>query len=140
MVRLAVVFYAALLLAAALLGALGGRDVSVLGDSPVFGLYSGAATACSTVVLGVVLYRLLPVLRVISEELAPLLVDGARVRDLMVVSVMSGVGGRGGLFVRRSVRMDGGDSGPDDRPRFAQCSYAALVEVVPPKAVRPARR
>ena len=92
MVRLAVVFYAALLLAAAVLGALGGRDVFVLGDSAVYGLYSGAATACSTVTLGVVLYRLLPVLRVISEELAPLLVDGARVRDLIVVSVMSGAG------------------------------------------------
>jgi uncharacterized protein len=92
LVRLAVVFYAALLLAAAVLGALGGRDVFVLGDWAVFGLYLGAATACSTVVLGVILYRLLPVLRVISEELAPLLVDGAKVRDLIVVSVMSGVG------------------------------------------------
>jgi CAAX protease family protein len=92
LVRLAVVFYAALLLVAAVLGALGGRDVFVLGDSAVFGLYVGAATACSTVILGVILYRLLPVLRVISEELAPLLVDGARVRDLIVVSVMSGVG------------------------------------------------
>jgi CAAX protease family protein len=92
LVRLAVVFYAALLLVAAVLGALGGRDVFVLGDSAVFGLYVGAATACSTVILGVILYRLLPVLRVISEELAPLLVDGARVRDLILVSVMSGVG------------------------------------------------
>jgi uncharacterized protein len=92
LVRLAVVFYAALLLVAAVLGALGGRDVFVLSDSAVFGLYVGVATACSTVILGVILYRLLPVLRVISEELAPLLVDGARVRDLILVSVMSGVG------------------------------------------------
>lgn len=91
-VKLAVVFYAALLLAAAVLGALGGRNALVLGDSAVFGLFSGAVTACGTVAFGVVLYRLLPVLRVISDELAPLLVDGARVRDLILVSVVSGVG------------------------------------------------
>lgn len=91
-VRLAVVFYAALLLAAAVLGALGGRNAFALGDSVLFGLSSGVATACGTVALGVVLYRLLPVLREISDELAPLLVDGARVRDLVLVSVMSGVG------------------------------------------------
>ena len=91
-VKLAVVFYAALLLAAAVLGALGGRNALVLGDSAVFGLFSGGVTACGTVAFGVVLYRLLPVLRVISDELAPLLVDGARVRDLILVSVVSGVG------------------------------------------------
>jgi membrane protease YdiL (CAAX protease family) len=92
LVRLAVVFYTALLLAATVLGALGGRNVFVLGYPAFFGLCVGLATACSTVVLGVVLYRLFAVLRVISEQLAPLLVDGARVWDLIVVSVMSGVG------------------------------------------------
>ena len=92
LVRLAVVFYAALLLAAAFLSAWGGRDAFVLGDSAVFSLALGAFTACGTVVLGVVLYRLLPVLRVISDELAPLLVDGARARDLILVAVISGVG------------------------------------------------
>lgn len=92
MVRLAVVFYAALLLAAAVLGALGGRDAFVLGDPAVFSLALGVATACGTVALGVILYRLLPVLRVISDELAPLLVDGARARDLILVAVVSGVG------------------------------------------------
>jgi uncharacterized protein len=91
-VKLAVVFYTVLLLAAAVLGALGGRNIFVLGDSEVFGLSSGVATASGTVALGVVLYRLLPVLRAISDELAPLLVDGTRVRDLVLVSVMSGVG------------------------------------------------
>jgi uncharacterized protein len=91
-VKLAVVFYAVLLLAAAVLGALGERNALVLGDSTVFSFSSGAATACGTVAFGVVLYRLLPVLRRISDELAPLLVDGARVRDLVLVSVMSGVG------------------------------------------------
>ncbi len=92
MVRLALVFYAALLLAAAVLGALGGRDAFALGDPAVFGLALGAATACGTVILGVLLYRLLPVLRVISDELAPLFVDGARARDLILLAVMSGVG------------------------------------------------
>jgi membrane protease YdiL (CAAX protease family) len=91
-VKLAFVFYAALLLAAAVLGALGGHNAFALGDAVAFGLFSGVATACGTVALGVVLYRLLPVLRVISDELAPLLVDGARVRDLILISVMSGVG------------------------------------------------
>jgi len=91
-VKLAVVFYAVLLLAAAVLGVLGGRNALVLGDSVVFGFSSGAATACGTVAFGVVLYRLLPVLRRISDELAPLLVEGARARDLVLVSVMSGVG------------------------------------------------
>ena len=64
----------------------------MLGDSGFFSLALGAFTACGTVVLGVVLYRLLPVLRVISDELAPLLVDGARARDLILVAVISGVG------------------------------------------------
>ncbi len=91
-VGLAAVFYAALLFAAVILGVLGGRDVLALGDSAPFGLYVGVVTACGTVAFGMVLYRLLPVLRVISDELAPLLVDGARVRDLILVSVMSGVG------------------------------------------------
>jgi uncharacterized protein len=91
-VRLAVVFYAVLLLAAVVLSALGGRNVFVLGDSAVFAFSSGVVTACGTVAFGAVVYRLLPVLRRISEELAPLLVDGARARDLVLVSVTSGVG------------------------------------------------
>ena len=91
-VRLAVVFYAVLLLVAVVLSALGGRNVFVLGDSTVVAFSAGAVTACGTVGFGVVIYRLLPVLRRISDELAPLLVDGARVRDLVLVSVMSGVG------------------------------------------------
>jgi membrane protease YdiL (CAAX protease family) len=91
-VRLAVVFYAVLLLMAVVLSALGGRNVFVLGDSAVFAFSSGVVTACGTVAFGVVIYRLLPVLRRISDELAPLLVDGARARDLVLVSVMSGVG------------------------------------------------
>jgi membrane protease YdiL (CAAX protease family) len=92
-VGLAAVFYAALLFAAAVLGTLvGGRETFALGDSALFSLFVGVITACATVVLGVFLYRLLPALRRISDELGPRLVDGARRRDLVLVSVFSGVG------------------------------------------------
>ena len=91
-VRLAAVFYAALLLAAVVLGAFRGRDVFAWGDLPLFSFSVGIVTACGTVASGILLYRLLPVLRRLSEELAPLLVDGTRRRDLVLVSVMSGVG------------------------------------------------
>ena len=92
--RLAVIFffYATLLLAAALLGALLDRNVFVLGGQPLLGLLVGVVTACATVALSILLYRLLPALRELSKELAPHLVDGARVRDLVLVSVASGVG------------------------------------------------
>ncbi len=91
-VTLAALFYAVLLLAAAVVGVLGGRNVFVLGDSPLFGLATGVVFACATVAFGVLLYRLLPTLRELSDELAPSLVDGARRRDLVLVSVLSGVG------------------------------------------------
>jgi uncharacterized protein len=91
-VALAAVFYAALLLAALVIGSLGGRNAFALGDSAVFGLLVGAISACGTVALGVLLYRLLPTLRRLSNELAPHLVDGAKRRDLILVSIFSGVG------------------------------------------------
>jgi uncharacterized protein len=91
-VALAAVFYAALLLAALVVGSLGGRNAFALGDSAVFGLLVGAISACGTVALGVLLYRLLPTLRRLSNELAPHLVDGAKRRDLILVSIFSGVG------------------------------------------------
>ncbi len=91
-VALAAVFYVALLIAAAVVGTLGGRNIFALGDSALFGLVVGVISACGTVALGVLLYRLLPALRSLSDELAPHLVDGARRRDLVLVSVMSGVG------------------------------------------------
>jgi membrane protease YdiL (CAAX protease family) len=42
--------------------------------------------------LGAFLYRLLPVVQKLSDDLAPRLVDGAAKRDLVLVSVFSGVG------------------------------------------------
>ncbi len=91
-VGLATVFYAALFCAAVVLSKLRGQVAFGLGDSVLFGLLAGVLTACGTVTLGVFLYRLLPTLRKISDELAPRLVDGARRGDLVLVSVFSGIG------------------------------------------------
>lgn len=91
-VGLAAAFYAALLLAAVALGALTDRNVFALGDRPLFDLCVGVAVACCTVLSGLVLYRLSPALRGLSDELAPHLVDGARKWELILLSVLSGVG------------------------------------------------
>jgi uncharacterized protein len=91
-VALAAVFYAALVLAAAVAGASSGRNAFALGDSAVVGILLGVISACGTVALGVLLYRSTPALRRISDELAPHLVDGAKRRDLVLVSIFSGVG------------------------------------------------
>ena len=84
-VGLAAVFYAALLSAAVVLNGVRGGDAFALGYSLPFGLAVGTATACGTVALSIFFYRQLPVLRRLSDELAPLLVD-------VLVSVFSGVG------------------------------------------------
>ena len=91
-VGFATVFYAALFGLAVALGALGGRDALALGDPVFFNLAAGVVTACGTVASGLLLYRLSPAIRRISDELAPRLVDGAKRRDLVLLSVMSGVG------------------------------------------------
>lgn len=91
-VGLAAVFYAALFFAAVVLRALEGRGAFASGNPALFGLCGGVVTACGTVALGVFLYRLLPALHRISDELAPRLVDSARRVNLVLVSVFSGVG------------------------------------------------
>jgi uncharacterized protein len=91
-VALAAVFYAALLFAAVILGMFRGRNALALGDSALSDLSMGVMTACGTVGLGILFYRLSPALRGLSNELAPHLVDGARWRDLISLSVFSGVG------------------------------------------------
>ncbi|HZG62561.1 MAG TPA: CPBP family intramembrane glutamic endopeptidase [Rubrobacteraceae bacterium] len=91
-VRLAVVFYSALLLLAALLGALWNENVFVLGGEPLRNLSIGVATAFGTVASGIILFCLMPALRNLSDELAPVLVDGSRRRDLVLVSAASGIG------------------------------------------------
>ena len=91
-VSLAAVFYTALFCGAVVLGILEDRYPFALGDPALLGLFVGVIAACGTVASGALLYRLLPVLRKISDELAPRLVDGARRWDLILVSVFSGVG------------------------------------------------
>lgn len=91
-VSLAAVFYGLMVVAAALWNGLRGREMALLGESPAAGLGLGLGAAVLTFSLGVVAYRLIPMMRDVAEELAPEIVDGARLRDLMLVSVFSGVG------------------------------------------------
>lgn len=77
---------------AALWNGLRDRELPLLGESPVTGLALGVGAAALTFSSGVVVYRLIPAVRRISEELAPTVVDGSKMRDLMLVSVFSGVG------------------------------------------------
>jgi hypothetical protein len=91
-VNLAAVFYATLFFAAVVFVALTGQEALSLGDSPLLGLSEGVVTACATVAFGAFFYWLLPVVRRMSDEVAPYLVDGAKKGDLVLVSVFSGVG------------------------------------------------
>jgi membrane protease YdiL (CAAX protease family) len=91
-VRFAGLFYGALAVVAAVWCGLRGFGLPLLGDSFAWSLLLGALSAACTISLGLLAYRLLPVLRGISEELAPRLVDGAHARDLILVSIFSGIG------------------------------------------------
>jgi uncharacterized protein len=91
-VRFAALFYGSLTVAAVLWSDLRGLDLRFFGHSGVLGALLGALTAVATVALGLLAYRLLPVLREIAEELAPRLVDGASYGGLALVATFSGVG------------------------------------------------
>jgi uncharacterized protein len=91
-VRIAALFYGFLTVAAALWSGLRGFDLRFFGPSVGSSVLLGALTAAVTVSVGLLAYRLLPVLREIAEELAPRLVDGADRGSLVLVSVFSGVG------------------------------------------------
>lgn len=91
-VTLAALFYGLLTVAAALWNGLRGRDLRIVGDSVLTSLAFGILTAASTVLLGLAVYRAVPVMRELAEELAPLLVDGVPARNLLLVSLFSGVG------------------------------------------------
>jgi membrane protease YdiL (CAAX protease family) len=91
-VRFAGIFYAALVVVSALWSALRGRELHFLGDSVAASLLLGALTAAVTISLGLLAYRLLPVLRELAEELAPRLVDRAHRSSLVLVAIFSGVG------------------------------------------------
>jgi membrane protease YdiL (CAAX protease family) len=91
-VRFAALFYGSLAVVAAVWCGLRGFEVPLLGKSLAWSLLLGVMTAACTISLGLLAYRLIPALRGISEELAPRLIDGARARDLVLVSIFSGVG------------------------------------------------
>lgn len=105
-VRRAGLFYGALVVAAALWNGLRGREFSVVGDSFWLGLVLGVLAAGLTVSLGLLAYRLVPVMRRISEELAPALVDPADRTSLVLLSVFSGVGEE--VFFRGAVQQEFG--------------------------------
>jgi membrane protease YdiL (CAAX protease family) len=91
-VRFAALFYGSLTIAAALWSGLRGLDLLLFGNSVVLDVVLGVSTAVATVSLGLLAFRLLPILREIADELAPRLVDGASYVGLALVAVFSGVG------------------------------------------------
>ena len=105
-VRFAALFYGFLTVIAAVWCGLRGFELSLLGESPATGVLLGALTAACTVTLGLLAYRSLPMLRSISEELAPRLLDGADSRSLVLVSIFSGVGEE--AFFRGAVQQEFG--------------------------------
>lgn len=105
-VRFAALFYGSLAVGAAVWCGLSGLDVRLVGESPVSSLLLGVLTALCTVSIGLLSYRLLPVMRKISEELAPRLVDGADSTSLVLVSIFSGVGEE--AFFRGAVQQEFG--------------------------------
>ena len=116
-VRRAALFYGVLVVAAALWNGLRGRNFTI-GDSLPVGLLLGLLTAAGTVLVGLAVYRLVPVMRKMAEELAPELVDRMGVTDLVLISIFSGVGeemffpGCGTAGIRYHGRGPGLRSGP----------------------------
>ena len=105
-VRFTALFYGSLAVIAAVWCGLRGFGLPLWGESAVASLLLGLVTAACTISLGLLAYRLLPALRHISEELAPSLVDGANSRDLVLVSIFSGVGEE--VFFRGAVLQEFG--------------------------------
>jgi uncharacterized protein len=105
-VTFAALFYGTLTVATVLWAALRGFDLRLAGDSLALSLALGIMTPLVTVSLGLLAYRLLPVLRAIAEELAPRLVDGAGRGTLVLISVFSGVGEE--VFFRGAVQQEFG--------------------------------
>ncbi|CAN5910640.1 type II CAAX endopeptidase family protein [soil metagenome] len=90
-VRHAALFYGALAVAAAIWTGLRDREFAVTKSLPV-SLVLGAVTAAATIGLGVLLYRMMPTMRQIADELAPTLVDGVDRTSLLMISIFSGIG------------------------------------------------
>ena len=105
-VLFAALFYGFLVVTAALWGALHGFDLRPAGDSVAGSMLLGFLTAGVTVPLGLLAYRLLPILREIADELAPRLIDGADRGGLLLISIFSGVGEE--AFFRGAVQQEFG--------------------------------
>ena len=91
-VRFSALFYGSLAVVAAAWCGIRGFGLPLWGDSLFASVAFGTLTAACTVSLSLLAYRLLPILRSISEELAPRFVDGSRYGDLVLISIFSGVG------------------------------------------------
>jgi membrane protease YdiL (CAAX protease family) len=105
-ITFAALFYGSLAVAAALWASLRGFELRLTGDHMALSVVLGALTPVITVSLGLLAYRLLPVLREVAEELAPRLVDGASHGGLLLISVFSGVGEE--AFFRGAVQQEFG--------------------------------
>ncbi len=105
-VSFAGLFYGSLVVVAALWSALRGFPLDFFGTSVVRGVLLGALTAVVTVSSGLLAYRLVPLVRRLSDELAPLLVDGADRASLVLVALFSGVGEE--VFFRGAVQQEFG--------------------------------
>ena len=105
-VRRAGLFYGALAVAAALWNGLRGREFSFAGDSILLSLCLGVLAAVLTVFLGLLTYWLLPVMRRIADELAPVLIDRSDWASLVLLSIFSGVGEE--MFFRGAVQPEFG--------------------------------
>jgi membrane protease YdiL (CAAX protease family) len=105
-VRFAALFYGSLTVTAALWSGLRGFNLRFFGHSAALSVLFGALAALVTVSLGLLAYRLLPVLRQIAEEFAPRLVDGAGRGSLALVSIFSGVGEE--TFFRGAIQQEFG--------------------------------
>lgn len=106
LVRLAALFYGALVVAAALWNGLRGREFLLGGDSAALSLLLGVLTAAVTVLLGLLTYRTLPALRRLADELAPNIVDGTSPAALVLLALFSGVGEE--VFFRGAVQPEFG--------------------------------
>ncbi len=91
-VSFAALFYGALTVAAALWSGLRGFDLPFFGDSAALSVLLGSLATVATVSLGLLAYRLLPVLREIAEEIAPRLLDGVNRSSLVLLALFSGIG------------------------------------------------
>lgn len=100
--RQAALFYGVLIFAALLWNSLRGRELLLLGDSVLASLILGILTAAGTVSLGLLIYRTLPLMQRLADELAPTLVDSAARTDLVLISLLSGVGEE--VFFRGAVQ------------------------------------